>query len=152
MNSRVKNPLISEKTAVRRRNVRRAATLFCLFWYALLGGLRFYETLKYQSYLVGLNVWPRPLYIQLSGLLIGLGFSLALFFVVFKLRCTPLYIRALGSLFLAWLWFDVIWLGTREAFNYNLPVTGLISAATLLVMFALVKPYDYFREGKDGNQ
>jgi hypothetical protein len=152
MNSRVKNPLISEKTAVRRRNARRAATFFCVFWYALLGGLRFYETLKYQAYLAELNIWPRPLYMLLSGLLIGLGFSLALFCVAFRMRCTPLYIRALGSVFLAWLWFDVIWLGTREAFYHNLPVTGLISAATLLVMFALVKPYDYFREEKDGNQ
>lgn len=138
--------------ASRSAGWRRALAVFSLFWYALLGGLRFYETLNYRDYLTKLNIWPRPLYIQLSGLLIGLGFSLALFCVAFRLRCTPLYIRALGSVFLAWLWFDVIWLGTREAFYHNLPVTCLISAATLLIMFALVKPNDYSREENDGNQ
>ncbi len=152
MNSREKNPDLSEKKAARRQNARRAATFFCLFWYALLGGLRFYETLGYQAYLTELKIWPRPLYILLSGLAIGLGFNLAMLFVALRLRCTPLYIRALGSVFLAWLWFDAIWLGTREAFYHNLPVTGLISAVTLLVMFALVKLKDYSREENDGNQ
>lgn len=131
---------------------RRAVTVFCLFWYALLGWLRFYETLVYRSYLTKLNIWPRPEYILGSGLLIGLAFSLAILFVLLKVRYTSAYVRWLGGIFLAWLWFDHIWFGTRAAFFSQVLVLTAITLMTLLVMFVLVKEADYHREESHGNQ
>jgi len=45
--------------------------------------------------------------------------------------------------FWAGLWFDHIWLGTREAFHYQLTINVLISVGTLLAAFGLVRDRDY---------
>jgi ABC-type Fe3+-siderophore transport system permease subunit len=91
-----------------------------------------------------------PMYILLSGVAIGLSFSLAIAFILFKTRFTSQYIHWLSGIFIAWLWFDHIWLGTREAFNNQVLVMAIISLATLLVTTLLVRKEDYEEESDHG--
>jgi hypothetical protein len=125
---------------------RRLLAIFCLFWYALLGWLRFYQAQVHQAYFSELRIWPGPLYIALSGLLIGLFFSLAVILLIIKVRFAPPYTRMTGMLFLGWLWFDHIWLGKREAFNHQLVINILISLVTGWIVFILIRNQDYGKE------
>lgn len=128
---------------------RRVLAMLCLAPYALLGWLRLSQGLRYQSYLQSLGLWPGPRYIILSGLAIGAAFSLALLALLLRVRFAPPLARIICMLFLGWLWVDHIWLGTREAFHYQLAVNVLISLATLLVAFVLVRDRDYLKAPKE---
>jgi FtsH-binding integral membrane protein len=141
-----------EKPQSRRLSAWRIATIFCLFWYALLGWLRFAAARSYQSYFTELHVWPNATYIIASGLAIGVGFSLALVLVILRVKFTPIYMHLLGILFLAWLWFDHTWLGTRTAFYTQAAISILITLITLTVMFVLVRKEDYIQETPDERQ
>jgi hypothetical protein len=149
------NTDLSEKKKIRTSRMagwRRALAVFGLFWYALLGWLRLYETLVYRDYLTKLNIWPRPAYILASGAVIGTTFTMAIILVLLKARFAPAYVRWLGGVFLAWLWFDHIWFSTPAAFFSQVLVLSLITGATLLIMFVLVKKRDYRREAIHGDQ
>ncbi len=124
----------------------RMAALFCTFWFALLGWLRFYNGLRFTDNFTNLNLWPRPLYLTISGLVIGEIFSLGMLFLFLKARITPSYMKISGILFLIWLWFDNIWFGTREAFFNQLIVTLLITLVTMALIFVLVRKNDYYKE------
>ncbi len=128
---------------------RRVLAMLCLAPYALLGWLRFSQGLRYQTYLQALGLWPGARYVILSGLAVGAAFSLALLVLLLRARYAPPLARIVCMLFLGWLWVDHIWLGTREAFHYQLAVNGLISLATLLVAFVLVRDRDYLRIPKE---
>lgn len=124
----------------------RIAGIISLCIYALLGWLRFYKAWEYQQYLSELNIWPRPLYIILSGLAIGFVFSVGAILTLLRVKITPGFIRISGMLFLGWLWFDHLWLGTREAFTSQASVLLLITVTTLIVMFIFIRKKDYFRK------
>lgn len=127
----------------------RIAAFFCTFWYALLGWLRFTNGLKFSDNFTDINLWPRPLYISISGLVIGILFTTAIIFMVLKIKYTPAFLRILGVLFILWLWFDHIWFGTREAFFNQVIITLLITLVTLILIFVLVKKKDYNKEKKN---
>ncbi len=124
---------------------RRSLAVLCLAPYALLGWLRFSQGLAYRDYLDALVLWPGPQYIILSGLAIGISFSLLMLALPLRARFAPPLARMLCMLFLGWLWVDHIWLGTREAFHYQLSVNVLISIVTLVIAFAAVRGRDYHR-------
>ncbi len=131
---------------------RRILAILCLAPYAMLGWLRFSQGLTYRNYLSGLELWPGPLYIILSGLAIGLGFSLVLLILIYRAHFAAPFARMICMLFLGWLWIDHIWLGTREAFHYQLVVNTLISAATAIIAFVFVRDRDYQKEGNHDQQ
>jgi hypothetical protein len=124
---------------------RRIAALFCTFWYALFGWLHFYNGLRYEEIFTTLNLWPRPLYIILSGLAIGSTFTVGIFLIFLRAKITPTYMKILGMVFLVWLWFDNIWLGTREAFFNQVIITFLITLITVILIFILLKDKDYHK-------
>ncbi len=131
----------------RKRNKAgwRIAALFLIFWYALLGWLRFFIGFKFTDNFTSINLWPRPLYIAYSGLVIGIAFTIAILFIIIKIKFTALYVKILGIIFLIWLWFDHIWFGTREAFFNQLIITILITLVTLGLAFILVRKKDYIK-------
>ena len=131
------------------KKIRQIAALFCAFCYALLGWLRFFSGLRYELIFTELNLWPRPLYIILSGLAIGSTFSAGTLFILFRAKVTPSYFKILGMVFLVWLWFDNIWLGTREAFFNQVIVTLLITFITLTFIFIFIKNEDYHKGNSD---
>ena len=142
----MENPQIEEEESLPAPNtLRRILAVLCLAPYALLGWLRFSQGLVYRDYLSELKIWPGPQYIIFSGLAIGIGFSLLIMVLLLRSRFAPPFTRIVCMLFLGWLWVDHIWLGTREAFHYQLAVNGLISAVTLLIAFVLVRSRDYHR-------
>ena len=114
--------------------------------YALIGWLRLHESLTYWHYLLELNFWPRPLYLTITGGLIGLFFSLADFMYLFKIRFAPQYSRYLSILFLVWFWVDRIWFSTREAFFNQLEVSVIITLVTLFWSFILIRKKDFYRK------
>lgn len=142
----MENPRFEEENSSPTPNTfRRILATLCLAPYALLGWLRFSQGLAYRDYLDTLALWPGPQYIILSGLAIGIGFSLLILVLLLRARFAPPLARMICMLFLGWLWTDHIWLGTREAFHYQLVVNVLISAVTLLIAFGLVRGRDYHR-------
>ena len=139
-------PILEEQPMPRPKRCWRFFAIFCLFWYALLGWLRFSEALSYQAYLTEMHIWPGAFYIMISGLVIGVGFSLAMVLLMIRAKFTAIYVRLLGILFLAWLWFDHTWLGTRKAFTNQAAVSILITLVTLIIMFVLVRSKDFRKE------
>jgi hypothetical protein len=135
----------AEKPLPAPNTFRRILAVLCLAPYALLGWLRFSQGLAYRGYLDTLKLWPGPRYVILSGLAIGIGFSLLMLVLLLRARFAPLLARIVCLLFLGWLWVDQIWLGTREAFHYQLAVNVLVSLVTLLIAFGLVRGRDYHR-------
>ena len=142
----MENPHFEEENTLPAPNtLRRILAMLCLAPYTLLGWLRFSQGLAYRDYLSELKIWPGPQYIIFSGLAIGTAFSLLLLAQLLRARFVPLLARMVCMLFLGWLWVDHIWLGTREAFHYQLVVNVLISIITLLIAFMLVRRQDYHR-------
>ena len=135
----------AEKPLPTPNTFRRILAVVCLAPYALLGWLRFSQGLAYRDYLSELKIWPGPQYVIFSGLAIGIGFSLLILVLLLRVRFAPPLARMLCMLFLGWLWTDHIWLGTREAFHYQLAVNVLVSLVTLLIAFVLVRGQDYQR-------
>jgi len=146
MNPSTENqPSITQKQTG-KNTWRRILALFTIFIYALVGWLRCREAFIYWNHFIDLDVWPRPLYFVLSGIGVGLAFSLALVFVLFKTTFAHVYLRITGCMFLAWFWFDRIWLIMREAFFDQLEISVLVSLATLFIIFVLVRKKDYQKE------
>ena len=140
----MENPQIEEENKLPAPNTfRRILAILCLVPYALLGWLRFSQGLTYRDYFNELKIWPGPQYVIFSGLAIGIGFSLLMLMLLLRVRFAPPLARIICMVFLGWLWIDHIWLGTREAFYYQLVVNMLISAVTLLIAFVLVRGRDY---------
>ena len=134
-----------------RKNGCRITAALILFAYALLGWLRFYNAIRYQQYLLDLRIWPSPRYIMLSGLTIGVAFSLVLLSVLIRAGITPIVARIMSFLFLGWLWVDHVRLGTREAFPSQISVNILITIVTFILMFVLIRNKDYYREMEEKN-
>ena len=127
-----------------RKNRRRywfSASI--LFFFALVGWLRFQQTLRYWYTFIELDVWPHPLYSAITGGLIGIGYGLALIFHLSHITFTPRYIRILGVIFLAWIWFDRVWIAVREAFISLLPITILITVCTIGLDVLLIHKITY---------
>ena len=147
----MENPQIEEENKLPTPNtLRRILAILCLVPYALLGWLRFSQGLTYRDYFSELKIWPGPQYVIFSGLAIGIGFSLLMLVLLLRARFAPPLARIICMVFLGWLWVDHIWLGTREAFYYQLVVNLLISAVTLLIAFVLVRGRDYQRFYSEG--
>jgi len=111
--------------------------------YALMGWLRLQQALWYWAFLVDLDIWPSPPYFAATGGVIGLGFSAALVMLLARKPVIHRFIRILGIIFLAWFWFDRILYSTWRAFFIQLPVSLLITAATLLLAFLLIRKKDF---------
>ncbi len=111
--------------------------------YALVGWLRLQQTLAYWYYLLEIGLWPHPRYLAISGGLIGIGYSLALIFHLFRIKFTAKFIHTLGIFLIMWIWIDRIWIGIREAFVNLLPVTVLISACTISIDILLISKLEY---------
>jgi hypothetical protein len=121
---------------------RRIILLCILPPYALIGWLRLHEALNYWGYLIELNIWPRPLYLAITGAVLGAGFTLAWIFLLFKLKVSAICNRFLGGVFLIWFWVDRIWFSLHEAFFNQLLVAFFITAITLSWMFLLIQKTD----------
>lgn len=136
-------PQIPTSRLVRLR--RPAAALACCA-FALMGWLRFSTALAYRAELLGFGFSPQPLYFILSGLALGLAFSLAALFIIVRARFAPVVARAFCLAFLAAFWVERVPLGTRAAFFRHLETTVLISLLTLTLAFILVRPADYRKD------
>ena len=106
-----------------------AALILAIF--SVIGWMRFQQTLRHWYYLVDLGIWPHPVYLAVSGGLIGIGFGLALIFHLSRSRFTLFAIRILEIVLLIWLWIDRIFIGMRESFLLLLAGTVMI---TLIVI------------------
>jgi len=122
------------------RNWRYFLAAVVLIIYTLVGWLRLYNSLRFWNYLQGLGLRPSPLYLALSGGLMGTAFSTAFILCVLRKKSCGLFSRLICALFLLWLWLDGICLSDRETFLYELPVTILLTVATLVLMFFLIRP------------
>ena len=116
---------------------------FMLMLYALIGWLRLQQTLLYWYYFLELNLWPHPLYLTVSGGMIGIGYGLALVFHLFRFKHTALYIRIVGILLISWIWIDRIWIGRRTSFIALLPITMLITFCTIGLDLLFTRKIEY---------
>ncbi len=137
--------IVKKKKRARRRYWISA---FFLTLYALVGWLRFYQTLLYWYYFLGLGLWPHPLYFAVSGGMIGIGYSLALIFHLARFKYTGRYIRFLGFLLIVWIWIDRIWIGMRDSFISLLPITIIITICTIGLDLLLARKTEYIKKSK----
>jgi hypothetical protein len=132
----------SKKKSRWRKNILIAL----LGTYALMGWLRLHGAMTYRDYFTTLNLWPRPIYLALSGGMIGFAFTLAAFLLLYKWRTAALYSRWLAIAFLLWFWVDRIWLSLREAFFNQLETAILITLVTLFWGFILIRKKDFHQK------
>ena len=125
---------------------KRTAALLMAILYACMGWLRLYNSLRLRAYLVSLGVWPDPLYQAISGGLIGAAFTITGLLTLFRHARAAFITRRAGLVFLAWLWADRVFLSDLPSFLNLLPVSILISLATLVWMFFLIQPMDNQKE------
>ena len=131
---------------------RHLVAAFFLLTYALMGWLRLYNYIRFWDYMQELGIWPSPLYLALSGGLIGLAFSAALVVFGLGLKVHVQLVRLVGLVFLLWLWLDRILLSDRQTFIFLLPVTVTITLLTVFLMFVLIRPGSLSKgEKQDGS-
>jgi len=114
-----------------------------------MGWLRLHGALTFQDYFTTLNIWPRPIYLAISGGMIGVSFTLAVLLILFNCRYANKYARWLAIVFLTWFWVDRIWLSVREAFFNQLEIGLLITLVTLFWAFILIRRNDLRQEPKE---
>jgi hypothetical protein len=117
--------------------------------YALVGWLRLQGALSYWYYLLELGLRPHPLYLLISGGLIGLGYSLAFLLHLLRHRGAPILVRIFGIGLIVWVWVDRIWIGIRETFFNLLPITLLITTCTISLDILLVRKLEYKQAKKE---
>ena len=110
---------------------------------ALTGWLRLSEALRNFNYLREIRLFPDPAYLVATGALRGLLFTITFALLLLHARIAPCFTRGSCITYLAWIWVDRVFFGTREAFLFFLASTLMISALTLFFAFALVQRRDY---------
>jgi len=108
------------------------------FWsvLALLGGLRVWQSLALQDYLVEVGVQPGPLYLTLSGAAQTLVAGLALAAFLSRWRRGGLAVRLLAALWVLGFWIDRIWVASSPAVRVNDAFVAVFLAAWLLILWA----------------
>jgi len=108
------------------------------FWsvLALLGGLRVWQSLALQDYLVEVGVQPGPLYLTLSGAAQTLVAGLALAAFLSRWRRGGLAVRLLAALWVLGFWIDRIWVASSPAVQVNDAFVAVFLAAWLLILWA----------------
>ena len=107
------------------------------FWsvLALLGGLRVWQSLALQDYLVEVGVQPGPLYLTLSGAAQTLVAGLALAAFLSRWRRGGLAVRLLAALWVLGFWIDRIWVASSPAVQVNDAFVAVFLAAWLLILW-----------------
>ena len=100
---------------------------------ALFGWLRFQQALRYWYYFVDLALHPRPLYFAISGGLVGIFFSIALLLHFIRSHLIRKFTLVISAAMLAWIYVDRIWIIEPQARAALLPVTVLITLATIML-------------------
>lgn len=108
------------------------------FWsvLALLGGLRVWQSLALQDYLVEVRVQPGPLYLTLTGAAQMLAAGLALAAFLSRWRRGGLAVRLLAALWVLGFWIDRIWVASSPAVRVNDAFVAVFLAAWLLILWA----------------
>ena len=108
------------------------------FWsvLALLGGLRVWQSLALQDYLVEVGVQPGPLYLTLSGAAQTLVAGLALAAFLSRWRRGGLAVRLLAALWVLGFWIDRIWVAISPAVRVNDAFVAVFLAAWLLILWS----------------
>jgi len=108
------------------------------FWsvLALLGGLRVWQSLEQQDYLVEVGVQPGPLYLTLSGAAQTLVAGLALAAFLSRWRRGGLAVRLLAALWVLGFWIDRIWVASSPAVRVNDAFVAVFLAAWLLILWS----------------
>jgi len=117
--------------------------------YAFVGWLRLHGALTYREYFTTLNLWPRPIYLAITGGMIGITFSAVVLLWLFHWRYAALFTRWLAAAFLLWFWIDRIWLSVQEAFFHQLETGLLVTLATILWAFILIRRKDLNQKPKE---
>ncbi len=108
------------------------------FWsvLALLGGLRVWQSLALQDYLVEVGVQPGPLYLTLSGAAQTLVAGLALAAFLSRWRRGGLVMRLLAALWVLGFWIDRLWVASSPAVRVNDAFVAVFLAAWLLILWS----------------
>jgi len=112
--------------------------LTIVFWVVLmlLGGLRIWQSLALQDYLVEVGVQPGPLYLTLSGAAQLLVAGLALAAYLSNWRHGGLAVRLMAVLWVLGFWIDRIWIAVSPAARVNDAFVAAFLAAWLLILWA----------------
>ena len=99
---------------------------------SMVGWMRFQQALRHWYYLIDLNLIPAPIYLAVSGGLIGIAFGVGLIFHLAGNPFTPVYLRLITATLVIWLWIDRIFVGVRNAFLLLLAGTIFISLCLII--------------------
>lgn len=107
------------------------------FWSALavLGGLRFWQSLALRPWLVEAGVQPGPLYLTLSGAAQVLAALLALAAYLLRRPRAGRLVRLLTVLWLLGFWIDRIWIAISPAGRVNDVFVAVFLVFWLLIIW-----------------
>ncbi|GAP12345.1 hypothetical protein LARV_00078 [Longilinea arvoryzae] len=108
------------------------------FWagLVLLGGLRLWQSLTLEPWLVEVGVKPGPLYLTLTGTAQALAAGLALVAYLSRRPGSKWLVRALAGLWLLGFWIDRIWIAVSPAAQINNLFVAVFLALWLLIIWA----------------
>lgn len=98
---------------------------------SLVGWMRFQQALRHWYYLLELTLWPPPIYLAVSGGLIGVLYALGLIFHLTRQSFTAPFLRVTSAVLILWLWADRVFFSIRGSFS--LLLAGTIFLTILLI-------------------
>lgn len=98
---------------------------------SLTGWLRFGQSIARWDSLVEAGIQPGPLYLAVSGLLIGLGALTAGVAVWRRSRLAPQLALPMVVIWVVWLWVDRLWIATSPTALSNAPF--LLGASIIIL-------------------
>jgi hypothetical protein len=116
------------------RLVRGLAITFWLVL-ALLGGLRLWQSLALQPWLLEIKLYPGSLYLALTGAAQMLVAFLALAALFAHRQSAGLMVRLLAALWMLGFWIDRIWVASSPAVRVNDAFVAVFLAFWLLIIW-----------------
>ena len=105
---------------------------FCLALFSLSGWLRLTESISRWQLLAEAGVRPGPLYLAVTGLLVGILGLVAAIGIWLRKRWAPGFTRILAVLWLGWLWFDRLLVASSPTALANWP---FLMGSSVLILF-----------------
>ena len=100
---------------------------------ALIGWLRFQQSLRYWYYFIEIGLDPHPAYLAASGALAGTAFSLGLVVHLMRKRSARKLILVISIAVVIWLWADRLFIIQPPSRAAILPVTILLTLMVLIL-------------------
>lgn len=132
--------------ARRKRSIWHKLLLAGLLGLSLSGWLRLYQSINLWADLQAIGLQPGPLYLAVSGGLIGLAGLAAALSLWLRTRQAARLAGGVVAAWLAWNWIDKLWIASSPLALDNWPFALAASLLLLVYTFLVVRQEERLRD------